>query len=145
MLELILTRNGSKEIRAGMKTLSSGRRGCCLAKDYNQGAANSHHRGDLSVSHHGIGFISHTYTIQTIGFIPRIMSQTILETSTAEVPKTTTKIINPREALLLKLKGQSAHIPNLKPVFADWRGISSRHMSPWVEPLREKVNTRLQG
>lgn len=69
------------------------------------------------------------------------MSQTIL-TTTAEDVLTT---INPREALLLNLKGRTARIPDLKPVLAGWRGTSSRHMSPFIEPLREKVNARLRG
>jgi len=69
------------------------------------------------------------------------MSQTVL-TATKEDLVTT---INPREALLLHLKGRTARIPDLKPVLAGWRGISSRHMSPFVEPLREKVNARLRG
>jgi len=63
----------------------------------------------------------------------------IVETST-----TKRKTSNPREGLLLSIKGQIAHIPNLKPLFADWKGISCRYISPWVEPLREKVRERLQ-
>ena len=74
-----------------------------------------------------------------------IMSQTMLQTSTAGVSLTANTTINPREELLSNLKGQTAHIPNLKPIFADWKGIPSRHMSPFVAPLREKMNTRIRG
>ncbi|KAK5988014.1 Sesquiterpene cyclase hepA [Cladobotryum mycophilum] len=54
-------------------------------------------------------------------------------------------ITNPRDTLLSRLKGQTAHIPNLKPIFAGWKGVSSQHISPSVEPLRKMVNIRLQS
>jgi hypothetical protein len=51
---------------------------------------------------------------------------------------------NQREQLLNNIRGQKALIPDLKAIFADWKGIQHRHVSPWLEPLREKVNTKIQ-
>ncbi|ROV86801.1 hypothetical protein VMCG_10850 [Cytospora schulzeri] len=56
----------------------------------------------------------------------------------------TSRVNNEREALLSSIKGQIITIPDLKPDFNDWKGIQSRHVSPWLEPLREKVRTRLE-
>ncbi|KAI1337117.1 isoprenoid synthase domain-containing protein [Xylariaceae sp. FL0016] len=68
-----------------------------------------------------------------------------MSTTTVQLDTLQLSAINPRDALLARLKGQPAHIPDLKPIFADWRGISHRHISLWVDQLREKVKTRLQG
>ncbi|RYP47626.1 hypothetical protein DL768_006342 [Monosporascus sp. mg162] len=60
-------------------------------------------------------------------------------------PKTTTDLTSPREALLSRLKGRTAHIPNLKPIFSDWRETGLRHCSKWVEPLRKEAEIRIQS
>ncbi|RYP85752.1 hypothetical protein DL769_000926 [Monosporascus sp. CRB-8-3] len=59
--------------------------------------------------------------------------------------KSTTHSTNPREALLSRIKGRTAYIPNLKPIFSDWRGTSSRHCSKWVELLRKEAEIRIQS
>jgi hypothetical protein len=67
-----------------------------------------------------------------------------MSTATVEtVSKAELKVANLRDELLLRIKGQTAHIPNLEPLFYDW-DISYRPVSQWLEPLREKVKTRLQ-
>lgn len=49
-----------------------------------------------------------------------------------------------RESLLLRLKGQTITIPDLKPIFQDWSDINSQKISPWLELLRGKVHDRLE-
>ncbi|KAI2640597.1 hypothetical protein GGS26DRAFT_538962 [Hypomontagnella submonticulosa] len=65
---------------------------------------------------------------------------TTVEQSSAVLSSETNK----RDELLLKMKGQTVQIPDLKPIFADWKGVYHHHISPWVEPLRRKVNERIQ-
>ncbi|ROV92483.1 hypothetical protein VSDG_06727 [Cytospora chrysosperma] len=67
------------------------------------------------------------------------MSAPVAKLSTAN-----SRVDNAREALLSSIKGRSITIPNLKPDFDDWRGIRSRHVSQWLEQLRDKVKTRLE-
>ncbi|KAJ2990753.1 hypothetical protein NUW58_g2797 [Xylaria curta] len=63
-----------------------------------------------------------------------------MTTESVEISRTTMlQPIDEREQLLLKLRGQTAHIPDLRPIFADWKGVNHRYISPWVEPLRKKV------
>ncbi|KAL7623800.1 hypothetical protein AAE478_005353 [Parahypoxylon ruwenzoriense] len=53
--------------------------------------------------------------------------------------------MNPREALLLRIRNQTLQIPDLRPLFADWKGISCRHINPRLELLKGKVATRLRS
>ncbi|KAH7324237.1 isoprenoid synthase domain-containing protein [Stachybotrys elegans] len=53
--------------------------------------------------------------------------------------------VDKRDELLLKIRGQTAHLPDLRPIFQDWKGISHRHVSPWLEPLRDTVNQKIQS
>jgi hypothetical protein len=59
-------------------------------------------------------------------------------------PKELHRDLGPRQELVEQLKGQTAHIPALEPIFAGWKGISQRHISPFLEPLRQKVDARVQ-
>ncbi|KAF2756046.1 terpenoid synthase [Pseudovirgaria hyperparasitica] len=49
-----------------------------------------------------------------------------------------------REQVLEDLRGQTIHIPNLLPIFADWRGASTVHVSTFVDELRVIVTERLR-
>ncbi|KAI1812483.1 isoprenoid synthase domain-containing protein [Poronia punctata] len=63
-----------------------------------------------------------------------------VEQATAVLPPST----DHRDQLLSKLRGQTAHIPDLKSIFADWKGVRHLHISPWVEHLRKTVDDRIQ-
>ncbi|KAI5920417.1 isoprenoid synthase domain-containing protein [Camillea tinctor] len=52
---------------------------------------------------------------------------------------------DPRTALFLNMKGQIVHIPNLKLILSDWKGVPSPHINPSLEPLRESVSKRLRN
>jgi hypothetical protein len=58
--------------------------------------------------------------------------------------KTDTNTANSRAAIVSALKGQIAHIPDLKPAFIDWDGVKVRRISLWEGPLRHEVNKKLQ-
>ncbi|KAI1332884.1 isoprenoid synthase domain-containing protein [Xylariaceae sp. FL0255] len=66
---------------------------------------------------------------------------TVLEHSQEPLAQTLDK----REQLLSKIRGQTIRIPDLKCVFADWKGIDNRHISPWTQKLEHKVNERLRS
>ncbi|KAI0468831.1 isoprenoid synthase domain-containing protein [Xylaria cf. heliscus] len=53
--------------------------------------------------------------------------------------------IDKRDQLLLNLKGRTARIPDLRPIFEGWKGIHHRHISPYVGHLRKKVDERIQS
>ncbi|KAJ4393000.1 hypothetical protein N0V93_002204 [Gnomoniopsis smithogilvyi] len=64
--------------------------------------------------------------------------------SPLQISDPTKGVKNERESLLLRIKGLNITIPDLKPIFHDWTGISSLKISPWLDLLREKVQDRLE-
>ncbi|KAI3395276.1 hypothetical protein diail_1474 [Diaporthe ilicicola] len=66
-----------------------------------------------------------------------------MSTASVNLSTSTLRAENARQALLSSIKGQVITIPDLKPIFDDWKGIQSRQIGPWLEPLREKVRGRL--
>jgi len=47
-----------------------------------------------------------------------------------------------RDELLHKVRGRTIHLPSLKNVLSDWKGITTIHVSPHVEQLRHLVRDR---
>jgi hypothetical protein len=52
-------------------------------------------------------------------------------------------VLNTKAELLHRLKGTIVHLPSLKPVFHNWKGIDTLHINPFYEPLRELVIVKL--
>ncbi|GAP82510.1 putative terpene synthase metal binding domain protein [Rosellinia necatrix] len=66
--------------------------------------------------------------------------------TTLEQPQTVmVQPIDERQQLLLKIRGKTVHIPDLQPIFADWLEVHRHQISPWIEPLRKKVNEKIQS
>ncbi|KAI0190865.1 isoprenoid synthase domain-containing protein [Astrocystis sublimbata] len=53
------------------------------------------------------------------------------------------KSCNTRDVLFHKVKGRKIHLPNLKTIFHNWRGISADYVNPGLHALRPKVTWRL--
>lgn len=51
---------------------------------------------------------------------------------------------SPRQTLLSNMEGHSVHIPNLKPVFSGWEGVSNPQINPGLEIARQEAATRIQ-
>ncbi|KAI0441626.1 isoprenoid synthase domain-containing protein [Xylaria telfairii] len=70
-----------------------------------------------------------------------MIATTIDQTDTALSPS----LVDKRGQLLLNLRGRTARIPDLRPIFEGWKGIHHHHISPYVGHLRKTVNERIQS